>query len=196
MFGFSATLLSAMLWPSLPPITYLPYFCFGALILFKKAPSLSGTLFAMFWLTGFCLVLSRQDLPLSQKPIQVRGEIISLVSQNSDWVSFDIVVDKPNLIFGPTAKLRLTWQSEATLQVGQVWDFTFMPKSISSVLNQGGYNEQKQLISQHIVGKGRVMHARLQAERFSLRHHLITRLAPKLSALTQGGYSAGVNPRG
>ncbi|MEL4390917.1 DNA internalization-related competence protein ComEC/Rec2 [Shewanella xiamenensis] len=186
MFGFSATLLSAMLWPSLPPITYLPYFCFGALILFKKAPSLSGTLFAMFWLTGFCLVLSRQDLPLSQKPIQVRGEIISLVSQNSDWVSFDIVVDKPNLIFGPTAKLRLTWQSEATLQVGQVWDFTFMPKSISSVLNQGGYNEQKQLISQHIVGKGRVMHARLQAERFSLRHHLITRLAPKLSALTQG----------
>ena len=186
MFGFSATLLSAMLWPSLPPITYLPYFCFGALILFKKAPSLSGTLFAMFWLTGFCLVLSRQDLPLSQKPIQVRGEIISLVSQNSDWVSFDIVVDKPNLILGPRAKLRLTWQSDAALRVGQVWDFTFMPKSISSVLNQGGYNEQKQLISQHIVGKGRVIHATRHVEYFSLRNHLITQLTPKLSGLMQG----------
>ncbi|AAN55825.2 DNA internalization-related competance protein ComEC/Rec2 family [Shewanella oneidensis MR-1] len=140
----------------------------------------------MFWLTGFCLVLSRQDLPLPQQPTQVRGEIISLVSQNSDWVSFDIVVDKPNLILGPRAKLRLTWQSEAALRVGQVWDFTFMPKSISSVLNQGGYNEQKQLISQHIVGKGRVIHATLHAEYFSLRNHLITQLTPKLSGLMQG----------
>lgn len=186
MFGFSATLLSAMLWPSLLPIGCLPYLCLGALILFKKAPSLSGTLLAMFWLTGFCLVLSRQDLPLSQQPTQVRGEIISLVSQNSDWVSFDIVVDKPNLILGPRAKLRLTWQSDAALRVGQVWDFTFMPKSISSVLNQGGYNEQKQLISQHIVGKGRVIHATLKAEYFSLRNHLITQLTPKLSGLMQG----------
>lgn len=186
MFGFSATLLSAMLWPSLLPIGCLPYLCLGALILFKKAPSLSGALLAMFWLTGFCLVLSRQDLPLSQQPTQVRGEIISLVSQNSDWVSFDIVVDKPNLILGPRAKLRLTWQSDAALRVGQVWDFTFMPKSISSVLNQGGYNEQKQLISQHIVGKGRVIHATRHVEYFSLRNHLITQLTPKLSGLMQG----------
>ncbi|ABI39494.1 DNA internalization-related competence protein ComEC/Rec2 [Shewanella sp. MR-4] len=186
IFGFSATLLSAMLWPSLLPISCLPYLCLGALILFKKAPSLSGVLFAMCWLTGFCLVLSRQELPLSQQPIHVRGEIISLVSQNSDWVSFDIIVDKPNLIFVPRAKLRLTWQSSETLQVGQVWSFTLMPKSISSVLNQGGYNEQKQLISQHIVGKGRVLHAKLQTSHFSLRNHLIEQLAPKLSTLAQG----------
>ncbi|MFB2660110.1 DNA internalization-related competence protein ComEC/Rec2 [Shewanella mangrovisoli] len=186
IFGFSATLLSAMLWPSLLPIDSLPYLCLGALILFKKAPSLSGVLFAMCWLTGFCLVLSRQDLPLSQQPIQVRAEIISLVSQNSDWVSFDIIVDKPNLIFWPRAKLRLTWQSPEAVQVGQVWSFTLMPKTISSVLNQGGYNEQKQLISQHIVGKGRVLHATLETSLFSLRNHLISQLSPKLSTFAQG----------
>ncbi|PIW61173.1 DNA internalization-related competence protein ComEC/Rec2 [Shewanella sp. CG12_big_fil_rev_8_21_14_0_65_47_15] len=186
IFGFSATLLSAMLWPSLPPVSYLPYLFVGAIILYQKAPIYSGGLFAMVWLTGFCLGLSRQDLPVLQQPIQVRGEIISLVSQNSDWLSLDISIIKPNLILGPQAKLRLTWKAPLEVEVGQVWLFTLAPKSISSVLNQGGYNEQKQLISQHIVGKGRIIKAELLESRPSLRNRLITQLSPQLSTLPQG----------
>ncbi|MCP3127564.1 DNA internalization-related competence protein ComEC/Rec2 [Shewanella sp. KJ2020] len=186
IFGFSATLLSAMLWPSLPPVSYLSYLFVGAIILYQKAPICSGGLFAMVWLTGFCLGLSRQDLPVLQQPIQVRGEIISLVSQNSDWLSLDIAIIKPNLILGPQAKLRLTWKEPLEVEVGQVWLFTLMPKSISSVLNQGGYNEQKQLISQHIVGKGRVIKAELLESSPSLRNRLITQLSPQLSTLPQG----------
>lgn len=186
IFGFSATLLSAMLWPSLPPVSYLPYLFVGAIILYQKAPICSGGLFAMVWLTGFCLGLSRQDLPVLQQPIQVRGEIISLVSRNSDWLSLDIAIIKPNLILGPQAKLRLTWKEPLEVEVGQVWLFTLMPKSISSVLNQGGYNEQKQLISQHIVGKGRVIKAELLESSPSLRNRLITQLSPQLSTLPQG----------
>lgn len=121
-----------------------------------------------------------------QQPIQVRAEIISLVSQNSDWLSFDISIIKPNLILGPQAKLRLSWKEPLEVEVGQVWLFTLMPKSISSVLNQGGYNEQKQLISQHIVGKGRVIQAELLESHPSLRNRLITQLSPQLSALPQG----------
>ncbi|MCL1089505.1 DNA internalization-related competence protein ComEC/Rec2 [Shewanella profunda] len=186
IFGFSASLLSAMLWPSFLPVAYLPYLLVGALILYKKIPLCSGVLFAMLWLTVFCLGLSRQDLPVLQQPLQVRGEIISLVSQNSDWLSLDIAVIKPNLILGPKAKLRLTWKTPPEVEVGQVWLFTIAPKSVSSVLNQGGYNEQKQLISQHIVGKGRVVKAELIKVNPSLRNQLVSALAPQLAPLQQG----------
>ncbi|RBP82785.1 competence protein ComEC [Shewanella putrefaciens] len=121
-----------------------------------------------------------------QQPIQVRGEIISLVSRNSDWLSLDISLIKPNLILGPNAKLRLTWKDPPEVDVGQVWLFTLMPKSIASVLNQGGYNEQKQLISQHVVGKGRVIEAQLLAVSPSLRNDLISALTPELASLPQG----------
>lgn len=186
MFGFSAILLSAMLWPSLPPVSYIPYLVVGALILHRKIPVCAGGLFAVAWLTGFCLGLSRQDLPVLQQPIQVRGEIISLVSRNSDWLSLDISLIKPNLILGPNAKLRLTWKDPPEVDVGQVWLFTLTPKSIASVLNQGGYNEQKQLISQHVVGKGRVIEAQLLAVSPSLRNDLISALIPELASLPQG----------
>lgn len=186
MFGFSAILLSAMLWPSLPPVSYIPYLVVGALILHRKIPVCAGGLFAVAWLTGFCLGLSRQDLPVLQQPIQVRGEIISLVSRNSDWLSLDISLIKPNLILGPNAKLRLTWKDPPEVDVGQVWLFTLTPKSIASVLNQGGYNEQKQLISQHVVGKGRVIEAQLLAVSPSLRNELISALTPELASLPQG----------
>lgn len=186
MFGFSAILLSAMLWPSLPPVSYIPYLVVGALILHRKIPVCAGGLFAVAWLTGYCLGLSRQDLPVLQQPIQVRGEIISLVSQNSDWLSLDISLIKPNLILGPNAKLRLSWKNPPEVDVGQVWQFTLMPKSIASVLNQGGYNEQKQLISQHVVGKGRVIEAQLLAVSPSLRNDLISALTPELASLPQG----------
>ena len=186
MFGFSAILLSAMLWPSLPPVSYIPYLVVGALILHRKIPVCAGGLFAVAWLTGFCLGLSRQDLPVLQQPIQVRGEIISLVSRNSDWLSLDISLIKPNLILGPNAKLRLTWKDPPEVDVGQVWLFTLTPKSIASVLNQGGYNEQKQLISQHVVGKGRVIEAQLLAVSPSLRNDLISALTPELASLPQG----------
>ncbi len=186
MFGFSAILLSAMLWPSLPPVSYIPYLVVGALILHRKIPVCAGGLFAVAWLTGFCLGLSRQDLPVLQQPIQVRGEIISLVSRNSDWLSLDISLIKPNLILGPNAKLRLTWKDPPEVDVGQVWLFTLTPKSIASVLNQGGYNEQKQLISQHVVGKGRVIEAQLLAVSPSLRNDLISELTPELASLPQG----------
>lgn len=186
IFGFSATLLSAMLWPSLPPLSYLPFFIIGALILYQKVPLCSGGLLALVWLTGCCAGLSRQDLPSVQQAVQVRGEIISLVSENSDWRSFDITLRKSNLIFSKTAKLRLSWQDAPELAVGQVWDFTLAPKSIVSVLNQGGYNEQKQLISQHIIGKGRVKQATLVTQKPSLRHSLIVELTPELRQLPQG----------
>lgn len=140
----------------------------------------------MLWLTGFCLGLSRLDLSMAQQSIQVKGEIISLVSQNSDWLSLDISTIKPNLIFGPQAKLRLTWKAPPDVEVGQVWLFTLKPKSISSVLNQGGYNEQKQLISQHIVGKGSIIKAELIESHPSLRNRLITQLSPQLSTLPRG----------
>ncbi|WP_115405469.1 DNA internalization-related competence protein ComEC/Rec2 [Shewanella morhuae] len=186
MFGFSAILLSAMLWPSLPPVNYLPYLVAGALIIHRKIPICAGGLFAIAWLTIFCLGLSRQDLPMLQQPIQVRGEIISLVSRNSDWLSLDISFIKPNLIFVPNAKLRLSWKNPPEVDVGQVWQFTLAPKSIASVLNQGGYNEQKQFISQHLVGRGRVIDAQLLEVSSSLRNDLISSLKPELTLLPQG----------
>ncbi len=191
MMGFSATLLSAMLWPSLPPLVSLPFLCLGAIVLTRRAPIVSGSLLAMLWLTGFCLLLSRQGVPISQgpisqEPIQVRGEIISLVSQNRDWLSLDIEVDEKKLIFEPKRKLRLSWQAYEKVEIGQIWSFKIIPKTISSVLNQGGYNGQKQLLSQHIVGKGRIIEAKLIESRYSLRSHLIERLTPEVRHLSQG----------
>lgn len=186
IFGFSATLLSTMLWPSLPPVGLLPYFLLGTVILWQKSPLCAGGLFAVFWLTLFCFGLSKHDFTDLSQPIQIKGEIITLVNQNSDWLSLDIAIIRPNLALGPKAKLRLTWKTPPALQVGQIWSFTLMPKSMSNVLNQGSYNEQKQLVSQHIIGKGRVLQAELVSDNASLRNQLVASLAPLLAPMAQG----------
>ncbi|MGL5390204.1 MAG: ComEC/Rec2 family competence protein, partial [Shewanella sp.] len=186
IFGFSATLLSTMLWPSLPPVGVLPYFLLGTLILWRKSPLCAGGLFAVFWLTLFCFGLSKHDFADVTQPIQIKGEIITLDNQNSDWLSLDIAIIRPNFTLGPKAKLRLTWKDPQTVQVGQIWSITLMPKSMSNVLNQGGYNDQKQLISQHIIGKGRILRAELERDSVSLRNHLVTAMTPSLAPMDQG----------
>ncbi len=89
MFGFCVTILSAMLWPSLPTAQLTPILVVIGVLILKRAPLISGVVLAVAWSAFYAqLVLSWDDqsIDLGQP---VTGEIISLVNQNSDWVSMD-----------------------------------------------------------------------------------------------------------
>lgn len=195
IYGFCACSLSAMLWPSLAPIWCLPILCLLVLCCLKKIPFLAGGIFAIFWIS-----LIFQSLYLHQnaeKPelIQFKAQIVSLVSQNSDWISFDVRVlpHPPYSSYFEAMALhnvqryyRLTWQKPAKIEPGQIWQFSARMKGISSIQNQGGFNQQKYFISQHIIGKGRVKRAELISHSTHLRQAIIDITVPVLAKLTEG----------
>ncbi|WP_338091741.1 DNA internalization-related competence protein ComEC/Rec2 [Shewanella litoralis] len=195
IYGFCACSLSAMLWPSLAPIWCLPILCLLVLFCLKKAPFFAGIFFAVLWLSAFfkCLYLHQN----AEKPqqIQFTAQIVTLVSQNSDWISFDVRVipQRQNLSFFETIVssnvqryYRLTWQKPAKIELGQIWQFSARMKGISSIQNQGGFNQQKHLISRHITAKGRVKQAELLSHASSIRQEIIDITLPVLAKLTEG----------
>ncbi|MGI2171810.1 DNA internalization-related competence protein ComEC/Rec2 [Shewanella sp. MF05960] len=161
----------------------------------KKASFLAGCFFAILWLSAFfqCLYLHQN----AEKPqqIQFTAQIVTLVSQNSDWISFDVRVMPPRqdrslfeaIAFSNVQRYyRLTWQKPAKVEPGQIWQFSARMKGISSIQNQGGFNQQKHFISQHIVAKGRVKQAALISSDTSVRQYIMDRTLPILQGLSQG----------
>ena len=194
IYGFCACSLSAMLWPSLVPIGYLPMVCLLVVLCLKNASFLAGCLFAILWLSAFvqCLFLHQN----TEKPqqIQFTAQIVTLVSQNSDWISFDArlipqIQKRPffeaKALDNVQRYYRLTWQKPAKIEPGQIWQFTARMKGISSIQNQGGFNQQKHFISQHIIAKGRVKQATLVSSEPSIRQILMDRTRPVLQSLPQ-----------
>ena len=180
MGGFCATIISAMLWPSLPQLSILPLFIVLALELFRRAPVLAGGLIALSWLTTYQALLMSWDSRGNVDAITVRGEIISLVHSNGDWISMDIMLIDSILPPQLARKLRLSWSSPPNLEVGQQWSLTIKPKPITSLLNQGGFNQQRYLLSKHIVAKGKVINGELIAHDKGARAQLVHLLKPAL----------------
>ena len=186
MFGFSAIILSAMLWPSLPPLLLLPAFALSGIILLRRLPIIAGALLAVAWVSIYAQQLLTWEPLNTEQDLVVKGEIISLVSQNSDWLSMDIRLLRSNsheLLF---KNLRLSWKKAPKIELGEIWEFEIKAKPITSVLNQGGYNQQKALLSRHIVGKGSVKDGRRLSASHSVRAKIITELMPHLKLLDSG----------
>lgn len=186
MFGFCATVISTMLWPSLPSISLaLILVAIGGLLL-KRSRLLSGAVLGVAWISIYAqLVLSweRENID-PEHPIT--GEIISLVNQNSDWVSMDFRLLSHHSTRSLPKILRLSWKKAPELQTGEIWELRIKPKPITSVMNQGGYNQQKGLISRHIVSKGKVVFGKRINRSHSLRNAILRGLKPTVSTLHNG----------
>ena len=180
MCGFCATIISAMLWPSLPQLATLPYFIMLAMVVIRHTPVLAGGLIALSWITTFNTLLMSWDTSEYVDTIDVKGEIISLVNSNGDWISMDIMLIDSNLPHSLARKLRLSWSKPPKVEVGQQWLLTIRPKPITSLLNQGGFNQQKYLLSKHIFAKGKVIDGQLISENSDVRAKLIQQLKPAL----------------
>ena len=186
MFGFSAIILCAMLWPSLPPLLLLPAFALSGIILLRRLPIIAGALLAVVWISIYAQQLLTWEPLNAEQDLVVRGEIISLVSQNSDWLSMDIRLLRSNSSELLSKNLRITWKKAPKVQLGEIWEFEIKAKPITSVLNQGGYNQQRALLSRHIVGKGSVKDGRRLSISHSVRAKIITELMPHLKLLDGG----------
>ena len=186
MFGFSAIILCAMLWPSLPPLLLLPAFALSGIILLRRQPIIAGALLAVVWISIYAQQLLTWEPLNTEQDLVVRGEIISLVSQNSDWLSMDIRLLRSNSSELLSKNLRITWKKAPKVQLGEIWEFEIKAKPITSVLNQGGYNQQRALLSRHIVGKGSVKDGRRLSISHSVRAKIITELMPHLKLLDSG----------
>ncbi|WP_312018366.1 DUF4131 domain-containing protein [Shewanella surugensis] len=181
--GYCVTIISAMLWPSLPPFSLVLYLLFASVLVLRLSPFLSGGIFAVAWLSLFCHDLLSWKAPIPPTSVTFEGEIIALVHSNGDWINLDIELTGVNSFHLVTKKLRLTWSHPPNLQIGQI---IIRPKSISSVLNQGGYNQQKNLLSKHIIVKGKVLSGHLLKAGSSLRARFINTLKPILSHFEDG----------
>ncbi|WP_299494967.1 DNA internalization-related competence protein ComEC/Rec2 [uncultured Shewanella sp.] len=180
LLGFCVTIISAIVWPALPPFSYVFFLLLASGFIFRLSPLFSGSVFAVAWLGLFYHQLMSWNVPAHSTSVKLEGEIIALVHTNGDWINLDIELTGVNSFHWVTKKLRLTWSKPPPLQIGQTWQLEVRPKSISSVLNQGGYNQQKNLLSKHIIAKGKVLSGRLLEESVPLRAQLINTLKPIL----------------
>ena len=195
IYGFCACSLSAMLWPSLAPLWCLPILFLAMLLCLRKGPLMAGCLFAVIWLSLLFHCLYMHQYAEKSQQIEFKAQIVSLVSQNSDWISFDVRVISEadqDAFFDSWALnnvqryYRLTWQKPDKIVVGQIWQFSAKLKGISSIQNQGGFNQQKYFITRHIIAKGRVKQAELIRYGGSLRQDVTQKLTPTLAQLAQG----------
>ncbi|MEH6462370.1 MAG: DNA internalization-related competence protein ComEC/Rec2 [Shewanella psychromarinicola] len=195
IYGFCACSLSAMLWPSLVPIGWLPILFLAMVLCLRKGPLMAGCLFAVIWLSLLFHCLFMHQYAEKSQQIEFKAQIVSLVNQNRDWISFDVrVINQADqdAFFEALALnnvqryYRLTWQKPDKIVIGQTWLFSAKVKGISSIQNQGGFNQQKQFISQHIIAKGRVKRAELLSHSMSVRQQVIDALSPTLAQFAQG----------
>ncbi|RYV01822.1 DNA internalization-related competence protein ComEC/Rec2 [Shewanella sp. OPT22] len=184
MFGFCATSLSAIFWPSLLPFAYVaPGVVLLLIALMRKAWVISGAMISILWISSFTHLLLNYQTNSTTNTINVRAEIIALVNQENEWISADIRLINQNLMLKPNQFMRIYWRTTNPAQPGQVYDFKLKPKSITNVLNQGGFNQQKHFLSRHIIGRGNVKQAVLVSEHFSLRNMLREKLKMQLTKL-------------
>lgn len=207
LFGFSGAIISALCWPTLLPPLSLPIIAGALLIcvlvyrqqrLQKVVVGLSGVLAGVMWVTAYCHLLlpniaaSQQSVDRGNTtPLTVRAEIITLVSRNGDWISVDVqqLHNSPNLLGGD--KWRLSWDLTKTPsvieppKVGEIWQFELTPRAFSSILNQGGFNQQRYLLSQHISARARVNEAQRLAPANGIRAQLLQRLSQQLEGVSQ-----------
>ncbi|OBW92413.1 competence protein [Gallibacterium salpingitidis] len=88
----------------------------------------------------------------------------------------------------PNYRVYITWQADATLQAGQVWQGEITIKPIAARLNEGGFQRQKWLYANRIVGNANVKQAKLIADKPQLRGYLLRFAEQKL----QGQSSVGL----
>ncbi|WP_309247243.1 DNA internalization-related competence protein ComEC/Rec2 [Shewanella sp. VB17] len=186
MFGFSATIILTMLWPSLPSMFLaLILVAIGCLLLIRS-PLLSGAVLGVAWISIYAQLMLSWERENIDREHSITGEIISLVNQNSDWVSMDFRLLNHHSTRLLPKILRLSWKTPPSLQIGEIWELRVIPKPITNVLNQGGYNQQKGLISRHIVSKGKVVFGQRIETSYSFRHAILLALKPALDTFDNG----------
>ncbi|MGB0893621.1 MAG: DNA internalization-related competence protein ComEC/Rec2 [Parashewanella sp.] len=187
MFGYCATLLSAIFWPSLLPYDFVfPGVVIAILLLCKRAWLCASALIAVLWLSIYTQALLSYQPKITSEKTSIRGEIITLVSRNSDWLSADIRLIKSKLTSYPSQYLRIYWRTDQNVQVGQTYKFRLKLKSITGVLNQGGFNQQRYYLSRHIIGRGNVVEAELIDDSPDLRQNILRKITAELEGLSSG----------
>lgn len=191
-YGFCTCLLTSLLWPSLPVPWSWPLLIILAILIRKKSGFFSGFLLATVWLCYCFYSLFNQGVDLNPRNLAFNAEIISLVNRDRDWISVDVrVIDESFRLF--PRYYRLSYSSRGAsesalmgLETGQRWQFIARMKGITSVQNQGGFNQQKNWLSRHIVAKGRIKQGILLSHQQNIRQRVGKALEPVFVTLVGG----------
>ncbi|QSX31332.1 DNA internalization-related competence protein ComEC/Rec2 [Shewanella cyperi] len=188
MLGFCALVLSALLWPQLLPWYLIPVTVLGGVGLLRQKPLLAGALLGATWISLYVQYVIQPEHHWGNEPVSVEAEIISPASGRSDWQHIDIRIVKPQLILPPgvrvSQKVRLSWKEAPLVQAGERWRLLLRFKAIDSVLNQGGFNGQRQLLAKHIGARATVLRAERLAPSTAFRTVLVNRLDTGLASLS------------
>lgn len=208
--GFCLALISAVFWPQMPSSLLSQLIIAGALLLcalwhlkhrHPLKTLLCGVLGGILWMILYChSVLSLREVDEYSSlrghttPLTVRGKIISLVGGDGDWISIEVAEARTQSFWKPPRLWRLGWDRQQLAaidrhplpQVGELWSFEVRPRAFPSVLNLGGFNQQRQLLAQHITARGNIQAATRLATVDAARAKLLQQLATTLQTFDNG----------
>lgn len=189
IIGFCTASLSLLLWPFIFDLNWSIGLFVAAVFLIIKIPLISGGLFAICVISVFMAnvnLVQNHHLGNLTSPSfyqnhtqkqQIIGKIISFSQPHNEWLRADIEIIHPTQSFAWFKPImRLSWSEPPTISVGQIWQFNIKKKPITSIANQGGFNQQKYFLSKHIIAKGNVVDATFLQNQYSYRDRISQQL--------------------
>lgn len=179
MAGFILACFSALLWPMLPPVIYLPAILLLALLLlyFSINTLVPGILLGIVWMASVGHSYLYWQLPKGKinQAVTVEGKITTPSHTNvKTKARFELkvnTIDGESMLFQP--RLRLSWQSPAwPVKAGQEVRLEVKLKPPHGLANLAAFNYQQWLLSRNIAATGYVRESkanRLLVAGYSLR---------------------------
>lgn len=188
LLGWIAALLSARVWPALLPLPWL-LVSIPAIALLRRYPVALG------WVLGVVLFhvqayrLLHPERPIVPGSATIMATVASLptgdeIYQRSRWQVESINGERVSLWWPD--RVQLGWYRGPVLAQGQRYQLDVVLKPPFGVLNQGGDNARRRLLSEGVVATGYVRQGVLQDDRRHWRGHLADNLAQQVGGLPRG----------
>ncbi|QIZ75987.1 DNA internalization-related competence protein ComEC/Rec2 [Ferrimonas lipolytica] len=188
LLGWISALATVVVWPALAP---LPVLVVGvpALWLLRRFPIsfgfAAGLLYGQFW----CHHLSGTDHPIPLGKMVVVAKLNSAPNSDELYQRNHWLVESVNdqtLPWYVSKTVELSWHRPPPLQLGQTYRLEVKLKPPSGVVNLGGFNRYRHLLSRHVVASGYVRRGELLRLQAHWRGELLQRLAAATALLPQG----------
>lgn len=183
--GLIIGLISQLVWPTLPPAWIGYCLLLVVLTLLSKAPFICGCVLGT---SLSILLINHQFNDLSyllSSNSSIKGTIVSLPKQGKFGTRFNLklsYIKTANDQIRSSATVSVFWPGKHDVEVGQQLRFTVKGRPLHSLMNDGGFNYQRWLVSQGVSVELIVISGKTIDDSSSYRQHLRQRLAD----VTQG----------
>lgn len=195
IIGWLTTLITSIIWPTLPSSFFLIVSLIIGILTVRRAPFVTGCLLALCYLSWQA---SQYEAAVNQIMLQGRYHnikgVVEAVSGNTYQQHFVLQIKysdltPSSLFIGRSLRLSQYRQKKplTPIQVGDSVAIRASLKPAHASLNQGGFNYQRVLVSKNIIATGTSYSITILARSSSVRVQLIRGLGKVFQNIAQGG---------